>query len=196
MTEDLLDKLRTITDGEDASAMRSIYDELHRTATRLMAGERKTHTLQATALVHEFWLKLMPDEVVATSDEEARRKFLAFAARGMRQVLIDHARRQRAAKRGGDRVRETFFEPAVSTKLNADQLLDLEDGIRGLETRSPRLARIAELRLFAGLSPAEAAGVLGVARSTAIDDWALARAMLSTQLGAGQKGEGADAGES
>ena len=179
----LVDHLGREDATEDANTLALVYRELHGLASRLMASERSTHTLQPTALVHEVWLKLMVDADAQNLDQdELRRRFLALAARGMRQVLVDYARKHRAAKRGGGAAAVTFFEPAAAQRMDEDQLLDLEEAICSLESRSPRLARLAELRLFAGLSPAEASQTLGVSKSTAIDDWALARALLTVHL--------------
>ena len=169
--------------ADEPAALAALYSELRGIAAQLMASERRTHTLQPTALVHEVWIKLRAKIDTETVDpEELRRRFLGLAARGMRQVLIDYARKRQAVKRGASAQQVTFFEPASTQRLDPARLLDLEAAIEKLEQRSERLARMAELRLFAGLSPTEAAAVLQVSKTTAVDDWALARAMLSQYL--------------
>lgn len=163
-----------------------LYDELRRLAGRLMQGERREHTLQATALVHEAWARLIsPELLVGLDEEEARRTFVALAGRAMRRVLIDHARKRKAERRGGDWERVTLSGDLIAPDLDDTALLDLESALANLEQQNGRLVRIAELRLFAGLSPQETASVLGLGITTVVDEWALAKALLSQQLGGG-----------
>lgn len=167
------------TDGE----MQTLYDELRRMAGAFLAGERISHTLQPTALVHEAWLRLQDLDATGIPDGDERATAIGRAARVMRQVLVDHARRKNADKRGGGLERaplEDVVEHAVSS--NPEGLLDLEEALRQLEEVDPQLCRLAELRLFGGLSAAEAAIVLQVSVPTARSHWEYARARLARTL--------------
>lgn len=155
-----------------------VYAELRRMAAGRMRMEAGGHTLQPTALVNETCLRLMD----SGTDWQNRRHFFGAAAEAMRRVLVDHARRRDAAKRGGGLRRVTL------TNLNADNpgadvdLLALEDALSKLESESPRLARLVELRFFVGLSIEEAAAALGVSAATVKRDWSFARAWLLDRL--------------
>ena len=159
------------------------YDELRRVASRIMARERAGHTLQPTALVHEAYLKLVDQTSLRWND---RAHFLGIAARAMRQILVDHARRSGAVKRGGEMTRVTLDEsvaPDVSPGASSDlDLLDLNQALERLAVEDDRAARVAELRLFGGLSVKEAAHVLGVSVRTVGGDWAMARLWLSREI--------------
>lgn len=164
-----------------------LYGELKRVAHSLLDGERTGHTLQATALVHEAWVRLVDVDILGTSDaHEARRRFVALAAHAMRNVLIDHARRKNAEKRGGARQRVTLHEALPVVPIDGDALLDLHAALEKLSALDERLGRIAELRLFGGLSVAELAPVVGLALSRAKEEWAFARALLAKFLDEGQ----------
>lgn len=156
-----------------------IYDELYRIAQRQLRGERADHTLGATDIVHEAYLRLVGPARITWQD---RAHFLAVAASAMRRLLIDHARRRSAAKRGG--ARETVpLTDAVLPVVHEDQaLLDLDAALRRLETIHPRQARVVECRFFAGLSLDATAHALGIGRATAARDWAVARAWLHCEL--------------
>ena len=156
-----------------------VYEELRGIARGQLARERKNHTLQATALLHEAWLKLGNIEAAAPKD---RAHFLAIAARTMRQILVDHARRKKAGKRGEgwDRVTlDLALDQLACTELD---LLALDDALETLAAQDPRKARVVELRFFAGLTMPEVAEVLGVSERTAEGDWYLARAWLRKAL--------------
>lgn len=162
-----------------------VYDEMRRLADNLLRGARG-QTLQATALVHEAWLRMIDEKELTGSDpDEMRRRFLGLAARAMRWVIVDHARSRKAGKRGGDRHRVTFTEGLVAPDVDAAELLDLDEALQKLEEFKPRLARVAELRLFGGLSAREVAAALDIGVTTATDEWALARALLLQHLGEG-----------
>jgi len=156
-----------------------VYDELHGLARRRMAAERGDHTLQATALVHEAWLRL-----VAQREQrwENRGHFLALAATVMRRVLVNHARDKGARKRGGDRERDALDEAAEDLAGRADDMLALDEALQRLARVFPEQARMVELRFFAGLEHAEVGRVLGVSTRTAERGWRLARAWLRKEL--------------
>lgn len=162
------------------AAFRTLYDEMHRIAARQFARERPGHTLQPTAIVNEAYLKL-----VAGSDlpKQRRADLLGIAAHAMRQVLIDHARRAAAEKRGGDRRRTTLGDPGFDVDL--DEVLALDAALDRLERVDPRLRRVVELRFFGGFSVEETAEALELTPRTVHRDWAKARAWLHTELSAG-----------
>lgn len=156
-----------------------VYDQLRAIARGQLARERKGHTLQATALLHEAWIKLGDIERAAPKD---RSHFLAIAARTMRQILVDHARRKRAGKRGEGWDRVTLDLAVDQLQQDDLDLLALDDALVQLAEHDPRKARVVELRFFAGLSMAEVAEILGVSTRTAEGDWYMARAWLRKTL--------------
>ena len=155
-----------------------IYHELRRLARHIRGG-RSGDTLVTTALVNEAYVKLASSPSFAARDRE---HFLALAARAMRQILVDAARRRGAQKRGGLAV--TLHEGLASTAapMDTDDLLALDEALHRLERIDARRARVVEHRLFAGLTPDETAAVLGVSRPTVDRDWRAARAWLAVQL--------------
>lgn len=155
-----------------------IYDELHRRAEHFMRRERPSHTLQPTALVHEAFVRLVDQN---STDWKSRAHFLAIAARKMRQILVDHARRRRAEKRQAV-ARITLDEEAVAAPGGTADLLDIHEALERLAEKDPRKAQVLELRLFGGSSIRETAEVLGVATSTVINDYRFARAWLRREL--------------
>lgn len=160
-----------------------VYVELRRMAAGLLRRERADHTLQATALVHEAWLRLVDETAFQeTQKGVARHEFLRHAVQAMRRVLIDHARSRQRDKRGGDRQRVPLAESAVFQFDDADELLDLDAAVQELAEHRPRLAQIAELRIFGGLSVDETAGIVDVSLSTAKAEWALAKALLTQRV--------------
>jgi RNA polymerase sigma factor (TIGR02999 family) len=159
-----------------------VYSELKGLAAALMHRERANHTLQATALVHEAYFKLIDKEAQSF---ENRAQFLGIAGRAMRQVLVDHARSHKGAKRGGGWMRVTLSDAASPQGLSHEDLLSLEDALSGLARRDERLAKVVELRSFAGLTIQETATLLGVSHSTVEEDWSLARAWLGRELSKG-----------
>jgi len=175
-------------DGAAAGALLPlVYEQLHRIATAQMRGERADHTLQPTAIVHEAYLRLVQGRAVRW---ESRAHFLAVAAEAIRRVLIDHARRTGAQKRGGDRHRVTLDEREAarggSSAMELD-LLDLNDALERLANVNPRQSRIVELRFFGGMTNEEVSHVLGLSRATISEDWAFARAWLAKELQSGSR---------
>jgi RNA polymerase sigma factor (TIGR02999 family) len=162
----------------DAMFLR-LYAELRNIAGRLLRGEAEGHTLQPTALVHEAWLKLAGEHGLRPAD---RQHFLALAARAMRQVLVDSARRRRAAKRGGAAVNITLSDDVSGRDMPLDDLIAVDDALVQLAANDERLARVVELRFFAGLSEEEIASALDVTTRTVQRDWARARAWLHSEL--------------
>ncbi|MEZ4458034.1 MAG: sigma-70 family RNA polymerase sigma factor [Gemmatimonadales bacterium] len=157
-----------------------VYDELHRLAASYLRRERGDHTLGATALVHEAFLRLVDQRQV---DWEGRSHFFGIAAQAMRRVLVDHARRRSAAKRSRNMQVTLETGADVATDGGADEVLAVDEALERLAQLDPRQARLVELRYFAGFSIAEAAEGLGISPATAKRDWALARAWLHRELG-------------
>jgi len=156
-----------------------VYEELHRIARRCMAGERREHSLQATALVNEAYLRLVDTRRVRW---QGRGHFYAIAARLMRRILVDHARSRDARKRGGDARRVSLDETALVAPEPEVDLIDLDAALQKLAAQDPRKERVVELRFFAGLDVQEAADVLEVSPDTVMRDWRLARAWLAREL--------------
>ena len=158
-----------------------VYDELRKLAARWLGREKPGQTLQATALVHEAYLRLVGPDLVLSWD--SRGHFFAAAAEAMRRILIDRARARRRLKRGGDAPRRRLdLESLVGDDASTDDLIDLDDALSRLSAVDARAANLVKLRLFAGLSLDEAASALSVVRRTAERDWAFARAWLFRQL--------------
>jgi RNA polymerase sigma factor (TIGR02999 family) len=157
-----------------------VYDELRRQARRALRREGAGHTLQATALVHEAWLRLDGQH---DARWESRTQFLAVAAQMMRRVLVDHARTRRALKRGGGGTQVTLGDAARMPAAHDEvDVLALDDALARLATLDPRKARLVELRYFAGLSIPEAAAALGVSQATVGREWTVARMWLRREL--------------
>lgn len=158
-----------------------VYADLRAAAAALLRQERPGHTLQPTGLVHEAFLRLAGGTRVAWTSQA---HFRAVAARAMRQVLVDHARRRDAFKHGGELDRVTWDGDMDARAPGLDaEVLDLHDALERLAMLSPRQARVVELRIFGGLTVQEVAHVLDVGTTTVDDDWAMARAWLSGELG-------------
>lgn len=155
-----------------------VYAELRRLASGILAGERPSHTLQATALVHEAYLRLVDP---AAGAWDSRAHFFGAAARAIRQILVDHARERARLKRGGGWERVTLEGVEASDATSLD-LLDLDDALVKLAAMDPRMASLVELRFFAGLAVGEAAAALGISEATAARDWQLARVWLHSHL--------------
>jgi len=156
-----------------------VYGELHRIAKRQMNSQDAGHTLQATALVNEAFLRLASDGAAHWQD---RVHFYSVAATAMRHVLVDYARGQRSAKRGGGQRAVTLDEELVITSERADDLIALDDALRALESLNPRQGKVVEMRHFAGLSVQETAAVLDVSPETVMRDWRAAKAWLYAEL--------------
>jgi RNA polymerase sigma factor (TIGR02999 family) len=157
-----------------------VYDELRRLAARRLSQEKPGQTLQATALVHEAFLRLVDAE--HSQRWENRRHFFAAAAEAMRRILIENARRKRAARHGGGRTRVDLDEADLVSQAEPQELLDLDDALAALAGEDPDAAQLVRLRLFAGLSVEQAAEVLGVSRAGAYQQWTYARAWLNARL--------------
>jgi len=157
-----------------------VYDDLCQLAAQKLAQEKPGQTLQATALVHEAYVRL-----VGGGDDphwDNRRHFFAAAAEAMRRILIDNARRKRRQKRGGA-LRRVELDPAqLSYSSRAEDLLDLNDALECLAAEDPQAAQFVKLRYFAGLSVEEAAEMVGLSRSAACEHWAYARAWLHRRM--------------
>jgi RNA polymerase sigma-70 factor (ECF subfamily) len=174
--------VREAEEGSDPgveSLVRLLYDELKGIARRYLAREATGHTLDTTALVHEGYLKLVDSTRVG---RRGRSYFFAAAARAMRQVLIDHARRRAAVKRGEAPVKVPLENIALGVDAFAIELLDLDAALDELAKLNPRHARVVECRYFAGMSVPETADALDVSERTVKSDWALARAWLFDRL--------------
>lgn len=159
----------------------SVYRELHTLAARHLAGERRNHTLQPTALVHEAFLRLRADRASGGIDRAA---FCRAAAGAMRRILVDHARarlRQKRAVQDGFRV--ALDDEVLASEADAIRLLELEDAVTKLEVVSARRAEVVRLRYFAGLTEEETAEVLGVCRRTIQNEFRSARAWLRRAMG-------------
>jgi RNA polymerase sigma factor (TIGR02999 family) len=158
-----------------------VYHELRALAARKMAQEKAGHTLQATALVHEAYLRLV--DVEQAQHWNSRGQFLAAAAEAMRRILVENARRKHSKKRGRDRVRLDLDEFATATSERLDDVLDIDDALVGLAQADPQAAELVKLRYFAGLSIPQAAHALGLSPRSADFLWAYARAWLLRSLG-------------
>jgi RNA polymerase sigma-70 factor (ECF subfamily) len=168
-------------DGDQGALERLIplvHEELRRIARRCMAGERVGHSLQATALVNEAYLRLVDGTPVAWHD---RAHFLAVSARVMRRILVDHARARRAEKRGGLAARVAFDEALVITDSSHD-FVALDEALEALSKVDDRKSRVIEMRFFGGLSVEETAAVLRVSPATVMGDWRLAKAWLKREM--------------
>ncbi len=180
--------------GPIGSLLPQVYDQLRRAAQQQMASERAGHTLSATALVHEAFLKLHSGREVPWQN---RAHFYAAAAEAMRRILLDHAKARGRAKRGGGAARIDLdsgtiiltADEAESDQAGAMDFLALDDAIRRLEARDPRTAEVVRLRFYAGLEIAQVALALGVSERTVKNDWAFARAWLQRALAPGQDGQ-------
>src|SRR5262245_42064784 len=157
-----------------------VYAELHRLARHYMAGERADHTLQATALVHEAYLKLVDSSRVQWQN---RAHFLAVAAQIMRRILVDFARSRGYLKRGGGWDKVTLDETVVVTADQDAGLVAIDEALQTLARFDPRKAQVVELRFFGGLTLEETAEALGVSADTVGRDWTAARAWLKRELG-------------
>jgi RNA polymerase sigma factor (TIGR02999 family) len=157
-----------------------VYDELRKLAAHRLAHERPGQTLDATALVHEAFLRLVEGQ--GTSNWESRGHFFSAAAEAMRRILIDNARRKAASKRGGDFQRIELANVQSLERPEEVDLLALDDALRKLELEQPEKAQIVKLKFFAGCTLEETADMLGISRATAQRHWAYARAWLFGQI--------------
>jgi len=177
----LLESWGTGSDTALAELMPLVYSDLRKIAARQLRGERANHTLEPTALVNEAFLRLVDQDRMQW---QSRAQFFAVAASAMRRILVDHARRRRATKRGGDPRRVSLASVDIAVAPNVD-LLNLEDCLRRLEALDARQARIVELRFFAGCTMEEVGEALHISTSTAKRQWHLARVWLRADLDRG-----------
>lgn len=174
--------LGQIADGDEAvveALLPHVYEQLHRMAQNQLRGERANHTLNATALVHEAYLKLVDQTRVKWQN---RAHFFAIAAQAMRRVLINYAKQRIAQKRGGGQIVATFNDEEVTRETRAEELVELDEALTRLRGLSERQSRVVEFRFFAGLTHEEIAEVLHVSVPTVRRDWRLARAWLGREL--------------
>jgi RNA polymerase sigma factor (TIGR02999 family) len=157
-----------------------VYDELRRLAAQRLAQEKPGQTLQATALVHEAYLRLVGSDPNQPFD--GRGHFFAAAAEAMRRILVESARRRKAAKRGGGRCRTGLDEALLAGGRSQEELLELDDLIERLTAANPRAAEVVKLRFFAGLTGEQTAAALGVSPRAADSLWAYARAWLFERM--------------
>ncbi len=188
-TEDVTALLRKVGEG-DPCASEKLFSLLEAELRSLAAGylrnERPGHTLQATALVNEAFLRMVGKQPVAW---QSRSHFFGVAAKAIRRVLIDHARKRDAQKRGGRNTPATLHDEHAITPDGQLDLVALDDALSRLAELDERQARVVELRFFAGLTVAETAETLGVSDRTVEGDWSMARAWLKRELASGDEDE-------
>jgi RNA polymerase sigma factor (TIGR02999 family) len=175
--------LSAIEQGDPSAASQLlplVYDELRRLAAERLAHEKPGQTLQATALVHEVYLRLV--DVEQAQRWNNRGHFFAAAAEAMRRILVEQARRKQTEKHGGKRKRLDWAQVEPIIQADPETVLDLDDALTILAGEDPEAAQVAKLRLFAGLSVEEAAQALAVSRAHAYRQWAYARAWLQARL--------------
>lgn len=167
--------------GSEEDLIPAVYDELRNLAAYCLSSERREHTLQPTALVHETYFRLADAQAVSFKD---RTHFFSVVARTMRRVLIDHARARRAAKRGGGVADLSLTDAGSLACERPEALLQLDEALVGLQDLDPEKAKIVELRFFGGLSIAETAETVGCSDATVVRQWRMAKAWLHQELSA------------
>jgi RNA polymerase sigma factor (TIGR02999 family) len=175
----ILNRMREGQADAEEELITLVYGELRRLAAYHFRGERPGHTLQATALVHEAYLKLVK---CRNLNLQSRTQFFAVASQVMRHILVDHARAHRARKRGGSRGTLSLEEPSFLISPRSDMLIALDEALACLAHRDPRQSRIVELRFFGGLSEEEIGELLGISARTVKRDWRIAKAWLYQQI--------------
>lgn len=175
---DITRMLAAMDEGDEEvlpKLLSAVYDELHGLAERHLKRERRDHTLQATALLNEAYLRLVDQR---NQDWKNRSHFLAVASTAMRRVLLHHARSHLAQKRGGDHGKVTLFEAASVFEERAEDLVALDEALEKLSEFDPQNARVVELRFFGGLKVEETAEILGISTRSVERGWRVARAWL------------------
>jgi RNA polymerase sigma-70 factor, ECF subfamily len=175
-------RLRNPTGDSDAALAErtsALYSELRRIAGYYLRQERRNHTLQATALVHEVYLRLVDQRVVQW---ENRNQFLGVAAQLMRRILLDYSRSHQAAKRGGNSPKVFLQEATIISKTRPADVVALDEALTRLAEIDSQQAHLVELRFFGGLSIEETAGVLGISPATVKRNWTVAKAWLAREL--------------
>ncbi len=188
--------LQAVQEGDESASERLlplVYDELRKLARSRMANEPSDHTLQATALVHEAYVRLVDQTTVQRWDGKGH--FFAAAAEAMRRILVERARRRKAEKYGGKLDRVELSDRDLLTRDDPDEILALDDALAVLAQDEPAAAELVKLRIFADFSVEEAGKLLGLSRATAYRHWTYARAWLKTQMGSDDQAE-ADADKS
>ena len=184
LNEQVVEELTTVITGVPGGVgtlMPRVYDELRRLAGNYFRDQPTDHTLQPTALVNEAWLRLA-GHARGQAVFRGRSHFLAVSAMAMRQILVDHARRRTALKRGGDAKPLSLHEDMLGGLGGSTDILDVNDALQRLETIDERKAQVVELRFFGGLTMDEIADVLDVGKTTVEGDWRMARAWLAREL--------------
>jgi len=189
VTQEITTLLGAIREGNEPMAAARlfplVYDELRRMAAHRMASERTNHTLQATALVHEAYLRLVDSELRQEPDWTSRRHFFGAAAQAMRRILVEHARKRNAQKHGGGRKREAIHSEIAADQNDDATLVDhlaLDEALTKLEEHDSRLAELVMLRYFAGLTTEQTASAMELSSRTVKRDWACARAWLYQRM--------------
>ncbi len=174
--------LNAIHSGEPQAADRLlplVYEELRRLASHRMAHEAQGHTLQATALVHEAWLRLAGSD---RQNWQNRGHFFAAAAEAMRRILVDHARRKQSLKRGGGAGHQELHESMIVLAAPPDELLAVHEALDEFSRQDPQAAELVKLRYFIGMTMDEAASVMGLSKRTAESLWTYARSWLKREI--------------
>ena len=183
MDPDFTRMLNSLEDGKiDArELLPMVYEELRRLAGRKMVGEAAGHTLQATALVHEAWMRLSGSE--RGESWESRAHFFGAAGEAMRRILVDHARKKKSAKRGGGAIHEDIDESTIALAVPTDELLAVHDALDRLAAEDETAAALVKLRYFVGMTMDEAATALGMKKRTAEALWTYAKVWLRRAIG-------------
>lgn len=183
MPDNITHLLKEWSDGDEQALDRLtplVYEELRKQAARYLRRERRGHTMQTTALINEAYLRLIDAKNVRW---QGRAHFFAIAANLMRRILVDHARRRDAEKRGGSQIR-VALDPALAVANQSDiDLVMIDDALTRLSAIDPQQAQVVELRFFSGLSVEETAAALGISPRTVKRDWSVARAWLRREIG-------------
>ena len=182
--ERLLNEVRDGQDGARERLFEAVYTEMRRIAATCFRGNRGSHTLTPTAVVHEAWMKLSGN---ATTNWDDRRHFYASAAKAMRHVLIDYARARGSLKRGGGRIRVPIDAADLAATGDSEQIMALEEALTRLEEWNAELAEIVRLRYYAGLTGEQAAEVMGLTLRTFNRRWSLARGWLAQEIEQGSQ---------
>jgi RNA polymerase sigma factor (TIGR02999 family) len=183
LSQNITHLLREWSDGDERALEELtplVYEELRHQAARYLRRERPGHTLQTTALINEAYLRLIDAKDVKW---QSRTHFFAIAANLMRRILVDHARKRDAEKRGGAQMRVTLTDVFAASEDSNVDLLAIDEALERLEKLDSQQARVVELRFFSGLTVDETATVLGVSPKTVKRDWSVARAWLRREIG-------------
>lgn len=182
----VLAAVRAAGPGAAEALLALVYDELRRMAEHQLGKLAPGQTLQATALVHEAWLKLQGG---AGPDFAGRAHFFGAAGRAMRNILVDQARRKAAQRHGGGQRRRDLDPDLVAAESSGDDALVVDEALRAMEAVHPRKVRLVELRVYAGLTMPEIAEALGISLATAEREWSFARAWLAKSIGGGERND-------